>query len=210
MASQAYKAGRQKYARPQAMLWSNNAPQILSNEYVPMGFEVGSTTPTNASLSNDFIILSDHNRQPLDFKNNRIETRKRMVNGQMRAYHVADKLQINTSWDLLPSRGFATNPNFDYTTGNTALTQSDQFTVDGGAGGVEMLEWYENHTGSFWVYLSYDKYTEFAPEDEFRYRRLGQYAYAVKMFISSFDYSVSKRGNAGHDLWNIQISLEEE
>lgn len=210
MASQAYKAGRQKYARPQAMLWSNNPPQILNNEYVPIGYEIGSVTPTNASLTNDFLILSDHNRQPLDFKTNRIETRKRMINGQMRTYHVADKLQISTSWQMIPSRGFASSPLFDQGTGDTPLVTGDQFTVDGGAGGIEMLDWYESHTGSFWVYLSYDKYNEFAPTDESRYRRLGQYAYAVKMFISSFDYNVVKRGNAGHDLWNIQLSLEEE
>jgi hypothetical protein len=210
MASQAYKAGRQKYARPQAMLWSNNPPQILSNEYIPIGYEIGSNTPGTTKLSNDFLILSDHNRQPLDFKNNRIETRKRMINGQMRAYHVADKLQINVSWDNLPSRGFASKALFNNETGESSLAQADQFTVDGGAGGIEMLDWYETHTGSFWVYLSYDKYNQFSPEDTDRYTRLGQYAYAIKMFVSSFDYTVQKRGNAGHDLWNIQLSLEEE
>lgn len=212
MATQAYLDGRKKYARPQAMMWSTQPPQVIDGKYVPYGYEVNDDVGSisDASLKDQFLILSDDNRDALKFNNVRIESRKRMVNGQMRSYHIADKLNISTSWSMLPSRGFATYPNFNLTTGkpNPALTQQQLVTSDGGAGGVDMLNWYENHTGSFWVYLSYDKYTEFE-KDGNRYLRLSEYPQVVEMFIASFDYDIVKRGGHNHDLWNVSISLEE-
>ena len=92
---------------------------------------------------------------------------------------------------------------------NNTTIPSEQFTSDGGAGGVELLEWYSTHQDSFWVYLSYDKYTNFIEEDENKYDRLGQYNEVIEMFISNFSYSVEKRGGLSHDLWNISVSLEE-
>jgi hypothetical protein len=179
---------------------------------VPYGLEVNDNVDSvsDESLKDQFLILSDDNRDSLNFSNQRIESRKRMVNGQMRSYHIADKINISTSWSMLPSRGFATYPNFNLTTGqpNPALTQQQMVTSDGGAGGVDMLNWYENHTGSFWVYLSYDKYTEFE-KDGNRYLRLAEYPQAIEMFVSSFSYDVVKRGGHNHDLWNVSISLEE-
>ena len=41
---------------------------------------------------------------------------------------------------------------------STFADYSDRFTVDGGAGGNELLEWYKGHPGSFWVLLAYDRY----------------------------------------------------
>lgn len=212
MATQAYLTGRKKYARPQGMMWSTQPPQVISGKYVPYGLEVNDDVDsvTDDSLKDQFLILSDDNRDSLSFNSIRIESRKRMVNGQMRSYHIADKLNISTSWTMLPSRGFATYPNFNFTTGepDPALTQAQMVTSDGGAGGVDMLDWYENHKGSFWVYLSYDKYTEFE-KDENRYLRLAEYPQAIEMFVASFDYEVVKRGGHNHDLWNVSISLEE-
>jgi hypothetical protein len=212
MATQQYLDGRKAYARPQAMMWSTQPPQILDGKYVPYGLEVNDNADSvsDESLKDQFLILSDDNRDSLNFSNQRIESRKRMVNGQMRSYHIADKINISTSWSMLPSRGFATYPNFNLTTGqpNPALTQQQMVTSDGGAGGVDMLNWYENHTGSFWVYLSYDKYTEFE-KDGNRYLRLAEYPQAIEMFVSSFSYDVVKRGGHNHDLWNVSISLEE-
>jgi hypothetical protein len=87
--------------------------------------------------------------------------------------------------------------------------KDQQYTSDGGAGGVELLEWYSTHQDSFWVYLSYDKYTNFSEEDENKYSRLGQYNEIMEMYITNFSYSVEKRGGLTHDLWNISVSLEE-
>jgi hypothetical protein len=44
--------------------------------YVPLGYEMGES----ANNDDDFLILSDHNRQSLDFSNTRIENRQRISN----------------------------------------------------------------------------------------------------------------------------------
>jgi hypothetical protein len=212
MATANYINNRKKYARPQAMLWADSEPTIATTTngkqiYVPSGNEINS----NGSGEN-FLILSDHNRAPIDFKPTRIEKRERMINGRMRSYHIADKLTISTSWQMLPSRSFAGNPAFSTTTGLPTLSSSyntttgDQYTVDGGAGGDELLRWYEEHTGSFWVYLAYDKHNNFTSDE---YAQLAEYNQAIEMFISNFEYSVQKRGGNNFDLWNITVSLEE-
>ena len=219
-----YLEGRKKYSRPQGMLWADNSGTLSTNEatgksyYVPTGNEINA-----ASGSGDFLILSDDNRSPLEFSEQRIENRRRTVNGRMRSYHIADKLQISVSWDMLPSRSFSNDPNFDIntgkptTTGYTGLTKSTpdisgnylyQYTTDGGAGGAEILDWYENNKGSFWVYLSYDKYPNFESRTD-KYAQLAEYSQVIEMYISDFNYSVQKRGGTNFDFWNISVTLEE-
>jgi len=196
MATATYLAGRNKYGRPQAMLFSEN-PGILDNGfYVPQGTEF-----------EDFIILSDHNRQQIQFKPNRIENKVRTVNGRMRSYHIADKLSISTSWDNLPSRASSAEPFIDQESGQTFIGPNDlAYTADNGAGGVDLLNWYENHQGSFWVFLAYDKLTNF-PSD--RYNKLSQYNEIVEVFFDDFQYDIVNRGRSTHDFWNISLSLEE-
>jgi hypothetical protein len=177
--------------------------------YVPTGYDIYANQSGNSdsTLSNQFIILSDHNRQPLDFKQNRLEKRERMINGRMRSFWTADKLTISTSWQNLPSRSWSGPPLFNSTTavaGNTFY----EYTVDGGAGGNELLNWYENHKGSFWVYLSYDKYPNFG-SDYTAYQHLNQYNQVIEMFISDFSYTVQKRGGTSYDMWNVSMTLEE-
>ena len=93
MASSEYLNNRKYYGRPQAMLFSNNPGSVENGFYVPDGEEF-----------NDFLILSDHNREPISFSQQRIENRVRTVNGRMRSYHIADKVIISTRWQNLPSR----------------------------------------------------------------------------------------------------------
>jgi hypothetical protein len=205
MATGTYMAGRQKYARPQGVLFSKNSGRIVENgKYAPDGFEFGSLNVLDADA--EFIILSDDNRAPIEFKTTRIENRKRMINGRMRSYHVADKLNINLSWTMLPSRSYFGNPNFSTTTGDSDKTES--CTSDGGAGGVEILRWYEDNQGPFWLFLSYDKYSNFDGTTD-RYSHLAEYSQVVEVYISNFEYSVQKRGGRTDDFWNISISLEE-
>jgi hypothetical protein len=254
MATNAYMTNRKKYGRPQAMLWANNPGSAEEGLYIPSGFEVGQVKPVNApeeDLLNEFLILSDDNRSSLQFNSLRIEKRERMINGRMRSYHVADKLELSTSWSMLPSRSFSNFPGFDQfgiagnlvtsvdhddnpATPNKLLVRTEdhdnnpatpdkiiqqysgsafykdqQFTTDGGAGGVEILDWYNSYKGSFYVYLAYDKYVDFKDNDPNKYSRLKQYNEIIEMYISSFSYSIEKRGSSNHDLWNISISLEE-
>jgi hypothetical protein len=214
-----HQIGRQKYRRPQAMLWSEQPGVLDGGFYVPPGSEIGASV-LDPTYPNSFIILSDHNRQPIDIKNNRIEKRQRMVNGGMRSYFIADKATITLSWNNLPSRAFSTNPQFN-SDGVTSLNSSQtsevdatEYTIDGGAGGNELLDWYENHTGAFYVFLAYDKYREFGT-DAAAYTHLRQYNQVLKMFVTDFSYSIQKRGgsnpgaNSGLDLWNVSVTLEE-
>lgn len=199
-------SGRAKWQRPQAVLFSDNAGTLDGGLYIPTGDE-----------GTDFIILSDHNRSPIAISKQRIETRNRMVNGTMRSYHTADKINLSCSWSRLPSRAYSATPVYDT---NGALDQSqvtsgtsllgfnpEEHTADGGAGGADLLAWYEDHPGPFWVFLSYDKLGS---------DNLNRYTQVVQMYFAGFDYDVEKRGQAwssstasGFDMWNINMSLEQ-
>jgi hypothetical protein len=194
MVSSAYLNARKKWVRPQAAIFSNNSAGILNG--VPQ---------ISGTEREDFIILSDHNRSEISFNTNRLENRKRMVNGHMRSYHIADKMNISFSYDMLPSRSFDGNPEFNSSgiATNSGLTE---YTADGGAGGAELLDWYNSNPGSFYMFLSYDKPQNFTVGV---YENLDKYSDVLEVFISSFSYNVVKRGGSNHDLWDISISLEE-
>jgi hypothetical protein len=199
MANATYLTGRRKYALPQGMLWSENSGTLIDGYYYPNGYEIGSDlTGVPANEQNTFLILSDHNRDELSFSQERIQKRERMINGNMRAYNIADKISLSTSWRMLPSKAYANNPSFDSSGLTDFRGTTDEFTVDGGAGGLELLEWYDNHKGPFWVYLAYDRY-----DNNTKYNQI------VQMYFRDFSYSVIKRGSSTHDLWNINITLEE-
>ena len=202
-------AGRRSYlagaTRPQAILLSDNAGTLDSGKYVPNGTEW-----------EDFIILTDGNRGEVSMSQQRIEARQRMVNGNMRSYWTADKLNLSTSWTRVPSRAYSASVDFNQSTGQIINDPVDysMYTVDGGAGGVDILNWYENHSGPFYVFLAYDKFRVNGIEN---FNRLNGYNQVLKMYFSAFDYSIEKRGGAwssggtatGFDFWNISMSLEE-
>jgi hypothetical protein len=194
MVSSAYLNSRKKWDRPQAIIWSNNSDGIING--VPQ---------ITGSEGEDFLILSDHNRSAVDFSIDRIENRKRMVNGHMRSYHVADKLKVSTSWSFLPSRAFNKDPDFSVN-GNPVATSLVEYTADGGAGGSDLLNWYNNNPGSFYMFISYDKNSKL---NDVTYQNLATYSEVLEVYFSSFSYNVVKRGANNHDLWDISISLEE-
>lgn len=236
----AYMLGRKKWSRPQAMVWCDEAPSLdIDGNFIPVGYELGSdTTNVSEDLEQSFLILSDHNRSQIGISNDRIEQRQRMANGTMRSFFIADKLTIDTSWSMLPSRSFKDYPGFNNEDTNSSSTidtsgkpqllaqpysggaeipavpsgsklyPQEQYTADGGAGGGEMLDWYENHTGPFWVLLSYDKYANFGSDEDAR-QKLGKYSQAIQMYISNFNYSIVKRGGNNFDMWDVSVTLEE-
>jgi hypothetical protein len=201
-------------------MWSENPGTLqvvdegTENEkiyYLPSGFEIGQDVDANAdpNLVDQFLILSDDNRSSLDMATTRIEKRERMINGRMRSYHIADKLTLSTSWQTLPSRSYSSSPDFNITGKSPSYNNSSaEFTTDGGAGGAEILDWYNQHQGSFWVFLSYDNYKAFGP-GESAYNQLDKYSQVIEMFITDFNYSVEKRGGTSHDFWNVSVTLEE-
>ena len=211
MATAAYITGRKRYQRPQAVLWSDNPGTLSEGLYVPNGFEVGADVPaeTDPDLIDQFLILSDHNRGEITINSERLEQRQRTINGRMRSYHIADKLKFDWSWSMLPSRAFYQNAEFNTTTGISPYQNiTQEFTADGGAGGVEILDWYQNHKGPFWMYLAYDKYSNFG-DDNAAFGHLAQYNQIVQVYFADFNYSIIKRGGNNFDLWNISVTLEE-
>jgi hypothetical protein len=193
MATRAYIENRWKYARPQAIAFANNYGVLDDGLLVPEGNEF-----------EDFIILSDDNRAEINITPTRIENRRRMINGTMRSYHIADKNVYSVNWENLPSRSFNGDPSF----GDTGIKAAGltQYTSDGGAGGVEILKWYEDHPGPFYMFLAYDRYDKFTTD---KYNNLSKYNDVVEVYFSSFDYNVVKRSSSTFDFWNISLSLEE-
>jgi hypothetical protein len=194
MVSSAYLSARKKWIRPQAIIFSNNSEGILDG--VPQ---------ISGTEREDFIILSDHNRSDIAFSTNRLENRKRMVNGHMRSYHIADKMNVSFSYNMLPSRSFDGDPEFN-TNGIATVSGLSEYTADGGAGGAELLDWYNSNPGSFYMFLSYDIPQNFSVGI---YEKLDKYSDVLEVFVSDFSYNVVKRGGTNHDLWDISISLEE-
>jgi hypothetical protein len=208
MATSTYMTGRKKYGRPQAILFSDNPGTLtldVNNKpiWTPIGMEVNSSG--SLSSNDSFLILSDHNRQAIDFKPTRIEKRERTINGRMRSYHIADKMTLSTSWSDLPSRAFDSNPQFDNE--GTFSESLKSYTVDGGAGGNELLDWYNSHTGSFYMFLSYDNKNVFGTDSN-SYQHLGQYQQVLEVFFNDFSYNVKKRSNT-LDFWDVSLSVEE-
>ena len=232
MSSKDYILGRKKYSRPQGLIFANNPGEVDEGSRIPEGTEF-----------EDFIILSDDNRAAISITPTRIEKRERTVNGRMRSYHIADKLSISTSWNNLPSRAFDKEPGFSNVGADigkatnlisippvedperlikyfgSPSAKDQQYTSDAGAGGAEILEWYNNNQGSFWVYLGYDNYKNLEDDTESfiegseiiktKYQKLSSYAEVVEVYFSSFDYSIESRGANTFDYWNISLSLEE-
>jgi hypothetical protein len=195
MATSAYLLGRKRFGRPQGVIWSNNPGVLSSGIVVPEGTE-----------GEDFIVLSDHGRTELSFNKQRIENRKRMINGGMRSYHVADKINVSWSWDMLPSRSYSNDPLFSNNTGKqTSL--STEYTADGGAGGVDLIQWYDNNPGSFYMFLAYDRYDKF---NSSAFAQMDKYNEVLEVYFASFDYAVIKRGSINtHDFFNVDVAVEE-
>lgn len=212
MATVQYLQGRKKYGRPQAIMLSNNPGRVTMDDngvpyYYPVGYEVGQdTSGTNQLRENDFLILSDHNRQPINVDIERLEKRERTINGRMRSYHIADKRKFSLSWDNIPSRAFSQKPMFD--ADGKVANGVISHTVDGGAGGAEMLEWYKKTVGSMWAYIAYDNRPLFGTDVD-AYNSMQRYQEVVEVFISDFSFTISQRSANNFDLWNVSMSLEE-
>lgn len=79
--------------------------------------------------------ISDHNRSEIDIGYDRIENKKRMADGTLRTFVVAQKRTWKTSWKFLP--------------------REDIQTADGFMGAQGLKNWYDNHLGSFQLIVTY-------------------------------------------------------
>lgn len=91
--------------------------------FTPITFAKGAIMQWNGNK------ITDHNRGELSVDVERIETSKRMANGTLRKYIVADKRTFSVSWDELPHK--------------------KDYTVDGYWGGREIEDFYNNNAGPF-------------------------------------------------------------
>lgn len=180
-------ADEKRWLRPSIMAFSENLPTLVEG-----------------ALTGTFKYLTDDNRSPLQVSFDRIEYKQRMINGRMRSYHISDKKIYSASWDLIPSRSI--NPNLSnldfisekYYSGET-VTNSNFLAAD------EMLEWYEDHTGEFYMILSYDRQHVFGDENE-SYNKISAACEIVPVFFEDFSYSIEKRGQY-NDLWSVSMTL---
>jgi len=161
---------------------------------------------SGTDLTGDFKYLTDDNRSPIEISPERIEYRQRMINGRMRSYHIADKNTYSLDWSSIPSR--AINPNTTsldfiserYYNGSTEVNPNYLAADD-------MLEWYEDHTGEFYLILCYDRVHAMGTGND-RYQKLTRASEVVPVFFQDFSYSVIKRGQY-NDLWSVSMSLVE-
>lgn len=91
--------------------------------------------PIHAALSIDGHRLTDHSRASISISQDRIENRKRMADGTMRTFVVAQKRKFKTSWNLLP--------------------RDDDQTVDGFWGAASLITHHTNTFGEFTLKISY-------------------------------------------------------
>lgn len=169
------------WTRPALMIFTESQPVAI--DAVAGQYDLG-TAGTN------FIYLTDDSRSEMQVSIERIEFKKRMINGRMRSYHVADKKSFSVNWKDLPST-------------KIEISESRfQTSPSGWASCQEMLEWHNNHTDSFYLTLVYD--TPNASVSVPLKYSLETY----NVFFEDFSYNIKKRG-ATHDLWDISMTLVE-
>jgi hypothetical protein len=130
--------------------------------------------------------LTEHNRAPLSLNTERIESSQRMANGTLRKYFIADKLNINVSWEMVPS--FRNE------------------TVDGAWGAEDIKNFYESPAGrgSFRVKINPTVFsTSLIEESDGAF--VDDYTYT--MAFTSCDFTVLKRGL--QPFWSVNLSLEQ-
>ena len=166
------------WARPSLMIFTENEPSIINE------------AAGQYDLGTNYIYLTDDGRSELQVAIERIEFKKRMINGRMRSYHVADKKTFSAGWRDLPS-----NKNEISEVRYSGLTT-------GWASGQEMLQWHKDYSNSFYLNLVYDT-PEATAGTPLKYR-LETY----NVFFDDFSYVINKRGGT-HDLWNVSMTLVE-
>jgi hypothetical protein len=182
-----------RWYRPSIMAFSDSLPTLNAETGI---------------LQGTFNYLTDDNRSSLQISFDRIEYRQRMINGRMRSYHVADKKTYSVSWTDLASRSIDPNrKTLDfisekyYNNAGTEIVNNVFMAAD------EMLEWYEDHPGEFYMILSYDKQHAFG-DTATDYNKITYACEIVPVFFDSFSYSIDKRGQY-NDLWSVSMTLVE-
>lgn len=168
------------WTRPALIIFTENQPVPVNSASGQWDLGVADT---------NFLYLTDDNRSEMQVSIERIEYKKRMINGRMRSYHVADKKTFSVSWGDLPS------------VRNELSEARFSASVSGWASCQQMLDWHRVHPDSFYLTLVYD--TPSASALPLKYS-LETY----NVFFDDFSYTIKKRGPT-HDLWDISMTLVE-
>lgn len=175
----------QKWTRPSLMIFSDSEP---SASVASAGiWDIAGI----AGAMDGYIYLSDDNRSDLQVSVDRIEYKRRMINGRMRSYHVADKRSYSVSWQSFPSS-------------NLYISENKNSYSAAWAAGQEIVNWYNAHPDSFWMLLVYD-----TPNPQGSGSIPLKYEIEKRnVFFESFSYNVITRGTL-HDHWDMSMSLVE-
>ena len=225
MAEKQYIDNRRVYGRPQAILLSDNPGLIENGARIPDGVEFDNfiilsddnRSPISITgqrlekrermvtgrmrsyhIADKLVITLDWNMLPSRSFNvaPSFSTEEETINEKV--YYPGDVNNLVEKVDVdgteRPVKSFG-----------SPFYKDQQYTSDGGAGGADLLNWYNNNQGSFWAFLSYDNYYNLNGERN----RLAEYSEVIEVFFASFDYSIEKRGGSNHDFWNVSMSLEE-
>jgi hypothetical protein len=172
------------YSKPSLIIFSTSNPVAQLTSGVPNGlWDFG---------SGQVLYLTDDNRSSLSVVPQRLESKRRMIDGTMRSVHIADKMTFSTSWESLPSRKTRPTP---------AVSDglSNKITSDGFGAGQDIKAWYEANFSDFWMLLVYDaSVTGNSVTNVEKYN----------VFFDDFDFSIVKRGQH-NDSWDVSISLVE-
>ena len=148
---------------------------------LPVGSVLYFDTGTDA-VTPTWTKLSEHNRSTINLDLNRIEKTQRMSNGSLRKIWIADKKNISTAWNALPT----------YST----------LTVDGGMGAEDIRTFYLNKgKGTFKIKISYNAVSA---RDEIVLASFTSCTFSIsKRNIRSTTASVPQ------EFWDVSLSLEE-
>jgi hypothetical protein len=151
----------------------------------PLTLPVGSVLyfDTGTDVANPtWTKISEHNRAPINIDVDRIEKTQRMSNGTLRKIWIADKKNISSSWNSLPT----------YST----------LTVDGGMGAQDIRAFYlDKGKGTFKIKISYNAV---AARDEIILASFTSCAFSIsKRNVKSNSAAVPQ------EFWDVSFSLEE-
>ena len=156
---------------------------VTSTTFSVSGSATGSATGTILATADHF--MTDHNRQPVQESNEKIENAKRMANGLMRKYVIANKKSFSVSWTMIPGL-------------------SSQ-TVDGYLGAIALRDLYINNYGKSMTLSLYAGSISSATRAK---GLLPAATNTYTVFINDFNATINKRlGDV--DYWDASISFEE-
>jgi len=154
---------------------------------LPVGSVLYFDTGTDA-ITPTWTKVSEHNRSSINIDVDRFEKSQRMSNGSLRKIWIADKKNISTSWNNIPT----------YST----------LTVDGGMGAGDIKAFYLNKgKGTFKVKISYNAVSA---RDEIIVASFTSCTFSIsKRNVRDAAPRLGVTPPDAQEFWDVSLSLEE-